>query len=172
MSTSFDIFETIAGRTYPEDVVNVYTDQSAAYEVFKLERILADEKDPVRVEELETQRKDLIKKVKDSRLSFRMRGVPDEVRRAVETKLDAEFGTDTDTPERSEALTFDLLAAHILDVTNVGGAKDSRAWDRASVDKMLRTLPDEDAPLLINKMHELTLKAAYFENVEVSPDFS
>lgn len=172
MSTSFDIFETIAGRTYPEDKVQVYTDQASAYEIFKLEKEIADEKDGDRVNALDAKRKELVSKVKDSQLTFRMRGLPGTVRKAIETKLDAEFGAETFNDERSEALTFELLAAHILDVANTAGAVDSRAWKREDIDNLLHGLPDEDAPRLINKMHELTLKAAYFENVEVSPDFS
>lgn len=163
-AATFDVFATIIGSTYPEDTVTVYTDQKSAYEAHKLELAIADETDDERVNELDAQRKELIKAVKDSALVVRMRGVPSPVQEAIETKHKDE--------EDKDAFTFDLVAAHILDITNAQGEVDSRAWDGELVKALLNGIPGENASRILNKVTELTLKARYFEEVEVSEDFS
>ena len=172
-ATTFDLFAFVEGQGYPEDSVRVYTDQKSVYEIGKLETEMSNEKDSDRVDALDVSVKALTEKVRDSSLVFNLRGVPTPIVLDVEKKMDAKYGEESDdNRERHIERMSELVALSILDVENHEGAKDTRKWDKETIEKLFETLPNGQGAKLIDAVIELTLRARTFENYTVTPDFS
>lgn len=173
-ATTFDIFAFVEGQGYPEDTVRVYTDQKSVYEIDKLEAAIADELDQDRVDELASEVEALTEKVRESSLVFSLRGIPTPVLLDVEKRLDAKYGEQGEgevNRERHINRMSELVALSILHVENNDGAKDTRQWDKDTMQKLFETLPNGQGAKLIDAAIELTLRARTFENYTVTPDF-
>lgn len=174
---TFDIFEVAQGRSYPQDIIDIYTDQDAAFHAARLDTKIATENDADVVNELDAERKVLLEKVKVSRLTFHLKGLSQKAIRAVEIQADAKFGEgdvkdDKPHTEKIRWRNFAFLAAHIAAVYNARDERDSRVWTSEDVLSLAELLPEESFNKLMVAMQDLTFQAAYFEQATVSPDFS
>ena len=171
-ATTFDLFDFMSGATYPEDDIRVYTDKASVYTLAKIEKLIADEKDSERANELDAQAAELREKISATSLVFHFKGLPTAIAESVDTKLDAKYGIGVVSDERYEDRMHELIALHITGVERADGAKDSRTWDADTVKRLLGTLEVTQANKLLNGVMELTLRARQFEDYEVTPDFS
>lgn len=176
---TFDVLAMASGdsRTYPSDIVDVYLDHEAAHKAAKIEAQIARERDGEKVNALDAERNALLEKVKGTRLTFKMQGLSPKAIKAVEDQADAKFGrgdTKDGAPFTEKILWRNLawLAAHIADVYNANDERDSRVWDSEAVHELAEALPGSEFGKLMDMMQDLTFRAAYFEQVEVTPDFS
>lgn len=176
---TFDVLAMAKGesRSYPQDILDVYLDEGAAHKAYQIEQKIAYEKDPEKVTALDAERNALLEGVKGSRLTFHMKGLSQKVIKAVEDKADAKFGQADDIdgkPHQEKILWRNMawLAAHIADVYNATDERDPRVWTSEAVYELAEVLPATEFNKLMLKMQELTFKAAYFEQMEVTPDFS
>lgn len=170
-ASTFDLFEFVSGQSYPEDTVQVYTDRATVYKIDKLETEISNEVDSEKSNELDAQIKALVEKVRETSLTFHLRGIPTPVVIDVEKKVDAKFGEGSEDPERHIDKFNELIALHIQYVSRPDGSKDLRTWDRESVEKLFETLPAGQAAKLLDATVELSIRAREFENYTVTPDF-
>lgn len=169
---TFDAIAVAQGRSYPKDTVHVYMDHEAAHLLHKGEEDISRTLDKDAVAAWEQERKALVERVKGSALIFELQGLSQKAIKAIEDQADAKFGMDDDTAGKNDWRNKAFLAAHIARVTNAAGATDPNQWDAERVEEFEGVAPQEEYGKLFTKMLELTFKAAYFEQVEVSPDFS
>lgn len=168
---TFSILEAAQGRSYPTETYNIYLDHDAAYRIARLEKAVGDEKDPARADELTAQRAALVDQVKASAVKITLKGLSTDAREAVEALADAKFGTEIESEEKIDWRNKAFLAAHIASVEDASGAVDSTAWDSESINELLRVIPEEEIIKLYQGMADVTFQAAYFDHVEVTPDF-
>lgn len=169
---TFDVIATAQGRSYPKDTVTVYMDHEAAHAIYEGEKRIAGEKNDELVNAWDAERASLLKRVKDSAVIFELQGLNQKVIRAIETQTDAKFGEGDTSGVRNIWKNRTLLAAHIARVTNAAGAVDPKPWDAERIGAFEELAPAEEYAKLFGKMSELTFEAAYFEQIEISPDFS
>lgn len=165
----FSVLEVAKERGYPQDIVDIYTDHETAFLVHRLEAKIADEKDGDKVNELDAERKALKEKVKDSVLTFHMRGISDGLVEDLQKQAKEKFGEE-ETPERAIYTNHSYLANHIISVTNANGDVDDHQWTPEELGQLKRDLPPESFEKLVALMYELTFAARYFDEV-VNADF-
>lgn len=128
---TFDLLAALHGATLPEDTVEIYTDEAGAYKIVKLNRELdraeligKAEEAKALLEEFESLRDQL----RQSRLTFTVRGISKEVRKAITLKVLREFQETTHeneaeaTLEAQEKVNALLWAAHLVKVEDASGA--------------------------------------------------
>lgn len=78
---TFSFFDVLEGVTYPEDEVTVSIDESAAYELGKIVREIdgKTQMDEAEVEEYTARVKALEKRIEDSKFTFYLKGVADDI---------------------------------------------------------------------------------------------
>lgn len=120
----FDIIAFIEGSNYPEKQVTVYTDGKAAI-------LLRDELAKPEDEQDEDRVSKLTALVKQSGLTFTLRGLAPKVIEVMMRKADINSKglTDEERMKRFLESTDSLTAATIQKVETADGRVDSRAWD-------------------------------------------
>lgn len=165
----FSVLEVAKGRGYPQDIVDVYTDHETAFKVHRLEQKIADERDGAKVNALDEERKALKEKVKESILTFHMRGIGQGLVDDLQKQANEKFQDGSET-EKVTWLNNLYLAQHIISVTNADDEVDDHRWTSEEIADLKRDLPPESFEKLINLMLDLTFAAKYFDEV-VSADF-
>ena len=168
---TFDLFEFIEGRSYPSEDVTVYTDAAGVFDLEKIEEKIANTTDPDEVDRLDAETLAIKERIRESALTFHLRGVPGPILKDVDSKVEAKF----DNPESNEASAFRMgstLALQITGVTRADGATDTRVWDSETSERVIASLPPGEGVKLLRSVIELSLKSRSFEDFEVTPDFS
>lgn len=166
----FSVLEVAKGRGYPQDIVDVYTDHETAFKVHRLEQQIANERDGHKVNALDEERKALADKVKESILTFHMRGIGQGLIDDLQKQANAKFTEPDQEAEKVTWLNNLYLAMHIVSVTNAEDDVDDHRWTSEEIADLKRDLPPESFEKLINLMFDLTFAAKYFDEV-VSADF-
>lgn len=165
----FSVLDVAKGRGYPQDIVDVYTDHEAAFQMHRLEQRIANERDGEKVNALDAERKALKERVKESVLTFHMRGISQGLVEDLQKKADVEF-IEQDDPAKIHWLNNLYLAHHIISVTNGKNEVDDHRWTSEEIAELKNALPFESSEKLIGLMMELTFAARYFDEA-VSADF-
>lgn len=168
---SFNVLEAARGRSYPQDIISVYTDAESAYQVNKLEKRINDSTDNDELEALAAEQDGYKKKVKDSILTFHLRGINPGQVRIVGEQADEKYPDVNDVGLRNRWSNFALLAAHIVSVTDADGNVDEHKWTYDDVETLQSWLPDSEFDKIHALMLDLTFSAALFES-SVNADFS
>lgn len=168
---TFDVLSVVKGREYPTDDVTIFVDHSSAHKAAILERRINDSVESEGLGELEAQRNELLAKVKASALKFHLKGLPQEVRDAINKKVDAEFGEGDSSRESSVKRGLLLLAAHITSVENAEGAKDNRVWTPEDLQAFADSVPGESFSKFQAAVDGLGNNVVYFEQSGLNPDF-
>lgn len=173
---TFSVLEAAKGRSYPQDIISVYTNAEAAYQVNLLEKKInshaTDDAELAAMVEEQNAYKDA---VKASVLTFHMRGINPGLIRSISD----EAHTKTFDGEEGDALVgrqnvwsnFSILAAHIVSVTDAQGNVDEHKWNFEDVETLRDWLPDDEFDKISNMMFDLSFAAALFD-ASVSADFS
>jgi hypothetical protein len=167
---TFSVLDVAKGRGYPQDIVDIYMDQDSARRVVQLEKQIADTTDPDDVNDLDHARAALVEKVKGSRLTFHMRGLPPGVvegfRKSVRRAIKASEGTDL-AEEFEEAFSekfgAEVMAAMIVKVYDANDNVDEHKWTADEFLNFAALAPNESLRKLVELRHELTFAAAYFD---------
>ena len=171
---TFDIAKFAKGIAYPEDTVVAYMDIESAYKLNKLNAEMSSIKasDPKEYEKLEKEADKLSKKIVESKITFYMRGVNQEVIEAISAKCDKKHPKKLDalgqTIENQDWLrdwTCGLIASNLVKIENAAGELDERVFETEDVIELRKDLPREVFDLLIAKMQQLTLAGAYFKGL-------
>lgn len=180
---TFSVLDAAQGnRSYPQDIKTVYTDVEAAYEVKRLNKLDAGEKDNAIHEAIVAQIDEAKERVRNSALTFRMRGIGADTKKSIREEAEAKFPFETDAagvitgggPDYGDGAEWNnakVFAEHIIDVTDIDGNVDEHHWTPEEVITLRATLPDESYTALENLVGELSFAAAYFD-ASVTPDFS
>lgn len=166
---TFSVLDAAKNRSYPQDIVTVYTDAESAYQVNVLERKINDTKDNEELEALAAEQDAFKALVKASGITFRLRGIDPGLVKRIGKEADAKFPDDIG--DRNEFNNYSLIAAHIVDVTDADGAVDASRWDAESITGLRDLLPGEEFDKITNLMIELSFAAQLFD-ASVTPDFS
>lgn len=166
----FNLSEVIKGRGYPEKEVTIYIDGGAAFELVEIEdrmKNIAEDSDEYK--ELEAKAEELATRVQDSRLTFTMRGVSQQVVERITDladknykKEDAEEGYDSDW---FKFYVTSLVAANIVKVTDKDGNVDERHFEHDDIAEIRDNVPIEGWTILVNTMQKLTLASGYFKGL-------
>jgi hypothetical protein len=166
---TFSVLDAVKGRSYPQDIVDVYTDAETALKVRRLEERINNERDAEQVNELDAEKAALIAHVKDSVLTFHLRGVAPGVVDGIQAQADEKFGADP-SPDKFKWMNYSYLAANIISVTNAEGAVDEHLYTYEDVEQLAGYLPTSEFDKVFNLMQELTFARDLFD-LSVSADF-
>lgn len=180
---TFNVLDAVKGRGYPTDKVTLYTAFDAEYEARSIEAKLEALSGKKATKEVTAQRTELqssldacLQRIKDSALTFHLRGVSPSVHEALAREGDAHLANEenesiTTDEQRNEFVNNAVIAAHIVKVVNAEGAEDTEEWTGEKVAQIREIIPDGEMLKLLTKVAELSFEAAAFDKV-VGPDFS
>lgn len=180
---TFNVLDAVKGRGYPTDKVTLYTAFDAEYEARNIEAKLKALEGKKATKEVTAQRTELqssldacLQRIKDSALTFHLRGVAPSVQEAIYAEADAHLADEnnediTTDEQRNEFVNNAVIAAHIVKVVNAHGDEDLSEWTGEKVGALREILPDGEMLKLLQKVAELSFEAAAFDKV-VGPDFS
>jgi hypothetical protein len=172
----FNVLEAAKGRSYPQDILNIYTDAEAAYQVNLLERkINAHDEDDAELEALIAEQNAFKSEVKGSILTFHLRGINPGLIRSISdeahTKTFDGLEGDALIGRQNEWSNLSILAAHIVSVTDVDGNVDDHKWNYDDVATLRDWLPEDEFDKITELMFNLSFAAQLFD-VSVNADFS
>ena len=171
---TFSLLDTVKDRTYPEKDVTIYTDMKSTH----LRKVLEDEAnglgnsdaDQARMAVLEEEIQGLEAAIRDSGLTFSLRGLSPKVIEDAEKAVKQEL-KDADEDTFNQRMSDLLMALHIVQVTRVkDGAVDNHTFTADDITGLREAVPFEAWKTIREAMDELTFAAAYFD-ASVSADF-
>lgn len=169
---TFSLLDTVKDRTYPEKDVTIYTDMKSTH----LRKVLEDEvnglgnsdSDQARMAVLEEEIQGLEEAIRDSGLTFSLRGLSPKIIEDAEATVKQELKDEDAFNQRMSDL---LMALHIVQVTRVkDGAVDNHTFTADDIAGLREAVPFEAWKTIREAMDELTFAAAYFD-ASVSADF-
>ena len=162
---TFDILDHLSGRSYPETKVKVYFDEASMREAVALESAINSERDSDKVAIWEEELEALHAKIDSTALTFHLRGVPYEVKEALNKKA-SEI---KDEMERNIYSDIAALEASTVKVTNAEGA--SASFDHDRLEAIVKALPDHEQERILQAVKALSYEAVLYERIETTPDF-
>lgn len=193
--TKFDLRSALSKTSYPTDDVTVYLDGHKAHElnlvldeISELEHNAkklsaasngtivddpAKEEVDERIEALKERELELIKEIRDSALTFTVRGVAPsqwrildkEARRKIKPNTKSEDDVFEAQLERNEYVNVGLLALGCVKITNAAGQVDSSALSRESAQTVFDTLIEPEYVKLKEAVENLTFAHTLFQRV-------
>ena len=161
----FDLVATIKGRSFPEDVVTVYTDVETAYALDKLNKKLQTVTDEAELTELEAKTKELSQTVLKSKLVFHMRGIDQRQVEVIERQARRIAKEDSLEDEWSIYYLCGLIGACIVKVEDADGNIDTPNLSIKEMQDLRGSLPIEVWNVLVGSMQQLTLATGYFKGL-------
>lgn len=164
----FSLADAIKGRAFPEKSVDVYLDANAAMQLEEINKELNDLIKLGNTEEydkLELVAQGLAQQIKDSKLTFHMRGVGQaEVEAAVKKadELYPDADEDQENPDWVKYYLSHLIAANIVKVTDAEGNEDTTKFTPEEMIELRGVIPIDSWSVLIETMQKLTLATSYF----------
>lgn len=157
---TFDVLSFIEATAYPTETVTVYTDAKSATDLLALNE--ARKKAEIGEEKFDGSEYDakideLTEKVKNSILTFELRGMPPGLVR------DLYDITDESDAEQAETAEAKLVASTIISVKNYAGTPDARVWDAESVKKLKRFLKEAEYNKLVKGVIDVNFNASVFD---------
>lgn len=160
----FRLADTIKGRGYPEATADIYIDAGAAFDFAELQEKVkgmnvSDPEYDASVQKLE----EISEKIKQSKLTFYMRGVGQGEVEAITKKAD-ELYPDKDENWIKYYLCA-LIAKNIVKVVDFEGNEDDSEFTVEDVIEIRDVVPIDSWEVLIETMQKLTLASSYFDAV-------
>lgn len=172
---TFNLLDTLQGRTYPEDEVVVYTDVKAFYEYQRIDQLANDAGTGDEANEYDAQLDELRERIKASGLTVSMRGYAPAVNKSLTAEARAKFKLDSSVMIDQDADAFNWLnkrsiAEAIVKVTDVHGNSDERLFTVEDVDAFEDYLTPEEFSKIVTKTFELSWQSMHLDNA-VNADF-
>lgn len=164
----FSLADAIKGTAYPEKSVDVYVDAASAYEFGQLsERVKGLDPEAPEYEAAMKQLEELSEKIKDSKITFHMRGVGQGVVEAANKAADEKHPTKdgVDDPEWIKYYLCYLIAENIYKVTDKDGNEDTTKFSADDIVTLRNAVPIDSWEVLVDTMQKLTLASSYFDAV-------
>jgi hypothetical protein len=164
----FSLADAIKGRAFPEASVDVYIDAASAYEFAEVKN---------KAESLEAgtpehdsallKMEELSSKIKDSKLTFHMRGVGQGVVEKINKEADELFpqAEGPSDPAWIRYYLCALIATNITRVVDQDGNEDDSTFTTEDVMELRDIMPIDSWEVLIDTMQKLTLASSYFDAV-------
>jgi|LauGreDrversion4_2_1035121.scaffolds.fasta_scaffold22956_3 hypothetical protein len=163
----FSLADAIKGRAYPEKTVDVYIDAASGIEFESLQEEIKNltpgtEEYEAKYAEMEK----VAEKIKQSKLTFHLRGVGQGTVEKITKEADAKY-PDAGI-ENSDWLTYylcGLVASNIVKVVDVDGNEDDSTFTTEEIIELRGVVPIDSWAILIDTMQKLTLASSYFDSV-------
>lgn len=154
---TFDVFSFIEGTAYPTQDVTVYQDAKSAARLLELnEERKKAEVEVAETPELDAQIAELETAIKNSALTFELRGMPPGLVREL-------YNVEDGDEEAADGAEDKLIAGTIVAVTNAQGQRDVRVWDVEGVEKLRRFLKEGEFGKLIKGVVSVNFNATVFD---------
>jgi hypothetical protein len=165
----FNLSDAIKGRAYPQKDVTVYLDDEAALKLVELNDKMSSTTDPEELKKLEAESENLSKTIKESAVTFKMRGVSQDAIELVLKKMNEKYkvkGTSgTENPDWMRDYITNLVSLNIVSVSDSSGSEDSAEFDFEKAEELRRNIPAAEWGKLVEMMQKLTLAGGYFDQL-------
>ena len=165
----FNLSDAIKGRAYPQKDVTVYLDDESAMALVEIDDMMTETTDPTIMKKLEAEAQILSNRVKESALTFRMRGVSQDVIELVLKQLNEKYkvkgSAGTENPEWMKDYITILVGMNIVSVKDFSGSEDDSVFDFDKTEEIRRNLPAVEWGKLVEMMQKLTLAGGYFDQL-------
>jgi hypothetical protein len=165
----FNLSDAIKGRAYPQKDVTVYLDDEAALKLVELNDKMSYITDTAELAKLEAEAKKLSDAIKESAITFKMRGVSQDAIELVLKKMNEKYKikgtTGTDNPDWMRDYITSLVSLNIVSVVDASGSEDSSDFDFDKVEELRRNIPAAEWGKLVEMMQKLTLAGGYFDQL-------
>ena len=164
----FSLADAIKGRAFPEASVDVYLDAASAYEFSKVQQEAKameagnDEHDAALL-----KMEELSQKIKDSVVTFHMRGVGQGKVEEITAKAQELYPQveGKEDPAWIKYYLCALIGSNIVKVSDKEGNEDSSEFTPEDVMQLRDSMPIDSWEILIDTMQKLTLASSYFDAV-------
>ena len=165
----FNLSDAIKGRSYPQKDAVVYLDDESAMKLVELDEIMSYTTDPEELKKLEAEAAKLSKAIKDSALTFKMRGVSQDAIELVLKQLNEKYkvkgSAGTENPDWMRDYITTLVGMNIISVVDASGSEDDSTYDFEKTEEIRRNIPAAEWGKLVEMMQKLTLAGGYFEQL-------
>ena len=165
----FNLSDAIKGRAYPQKDVTVYLDDESAMALVDIDDMMTETTDPTIMKKLEAEAQILSNRIKESALTFRMRGVSQDVIELVLKQLNEKYkvkgSAGTENPEWMKDYITILVGMNIVSVKDSSGSEDDSVFDFDKTEEIRRNLPPVEWGKLVEMMQKLTLAGGYFDQL-------
>ena len=165
----FNLSDAIKGRAYPQKDVTVYLDDEAALKLVELNDKMSSTTDPEEMKKLEAESEKLSETIKQSAVTFKMRGVSQDAIELVLKKMNEKYkvkGTaGTENPDWMRDYITNLVSLNIVSVSDSSGSEDSAEFDFEKAEELRRNIPAAEWGKLVEMMQKLTLAGGYFDQL-------
>jgi hypothetical protein len=165
----FNLSDAIKGRAYPQKDTVIYLDDESAMKLVELDEQMSYTTDPAELKKLEAEAQKLSKSIKDSALTFKMRGVSQDAIELVLKQLNEKYkvkgSAGTENPDWMKDYITTLVGMNIISVVDASGAADEATYDFEKTEEIRRNIPAAEWGKLVEMMQKLTLAGGYFEQL-------
>jgi hypothetical protein len=165
----FNLSDAIKGRSYPQKDTVIYLDDESAMKLVELDEQMSYTTDPAELKKLEAEADKLSKSIKDSALTFKMRGVSQDAIELVLKQLNEKYkvkgSAGTENPEWMKDYITTLVGMNIISVVDASGSADEATYDFEKTEEIRRNIPAAEWGKLVEMMQKLTLAGGYFEQL-------
>jgi len=165
----FKLTDAIKGRAFPEASVDIYIDAGSAYEFGQIqEEIKSVDAGSQKHEEMLSRMEELAEAIKESKLTFHMRGVGQGIVEKATRLATKKYPKAEKGEEENEWVAYYLsmlVAENIVKVVDFEGNVDDSKFTVDDVLELRAIMPVDSWELLIDTMQKLTLASGYFEAV-------
>lgn len=166
----FNLSDLIKNRAYPVKEVQIYLDEISALKIFELRSELYESLVEEDVARLEAEINVLAENIKNSALTFTLRGVSQEVIERVLEECNALHGLKknedpSDTPGWMRDYITILVGLNIEKIVDADGNVDESKYDFAKANDLRVNLPSAEWSKLVDVMQKLTLAGGYFDQL-------
>ena len=165
----FNLSDAIKGRSYPQKNVVIHLDDEAALKLVELNDKMSYITDTAELAKLEAEAKKLSDAIKESAITFKMRGVSQDAIELVLKKMNEKYkvkGTSgTDNPDWMRDYITSLVSLNIVSVVDASGSEDSNDFDFDKAEELRRNIPAAEWGKLVEMMQKLTLAGGYFDQL-------
>ena len=165
----FNLSDAIKGRSYPQKDATIYLDDESAMKLVELDEIMSYTTDPEELKKLEAEAAKLSKAIKESALTFKMRGVSQDAIELVLKQLNEKYkvkgSAGTENPDWMRDYITTLVGMNIISVVDASGSEDDSTYDFEKTEEIRRNIPAAEWGKLVEMMQKLTLAGGYFEQL-------
>lgn len=166
----FNLADAIKGRAYPKTDVIVYLDDEAAMRLVEINDELNYLPENDEAAKLNAEAEKLAAQIKESELTFTMRGVSQDVIESVLTQTNIRHGLKkgedgSEVPGWMRDYITTLVGLNITSVTNAAGEVDDEEFNFDKTEGLRRNLPASEWGKLVEGMQKLTLAGGYFDQL-------
>jgi hypothetical protein len=165
----FNLSDAIKGRAYPQKDAVVYLDDESAMKLVELDEQMSYITDPAELKKLEAEAEKLSKAIKDSALTFKMRGVSQDAIELVLKQLNEKYkvkgSAGTENPDWMRDYITTLVGMNIISVVDASGSADEATYDFDKTEEIRRNIPAAEWGKLVEMMQKLTLAGGYFDQL-------